>query len=693
MTTPGSPRLEAALDVGGTFIDVVVARADSSPTIRVAKISRRELGVEGRLRACLESLTEEAGGTTADIATVVVGTTVVTNCLLEEDFARTALLATRGFADVIEIARANRLSSFDLKVTRPRPIVPRALRYEVDERKSADGSTLYPLDPVGVADVARRLSDASVESIAVSFLFSYLDPSAERAAAAILSATLGVPVTISSDVLPTIREYERTNTTVINAATIPKMARFIEGIGELVADAAQVYIMGSEGGALTLPEAGRFPVRCTMSGPVGGVLASSKMQSDSEAVGLLTLDIGGTSADVAFVDRGQVAFVEERMVGRYDVAMPSIEVETVGAGGGSIAHVNELGLLQTGPQSAGAAPGPVCYGNGGSWPTVTDAHVALGRMGVDSMLGGHARLDRDAAIGAIEEKIAKPLDIDWQQAALGILDVIGASIVRPLRRMSVARGIDPRTLTLVAFGGAGPLHGLDVARLLAIPRVLIPTLPGLWSAVGLLGADVRYSVTQTWLRRVAEVTDEAFKQQLDAARAGLVQKAAGDGLDTDDMTLDARVRVRYIGQTHALSVPGTGSLGELAQRFHALHFDRYGHHRLDEALEIVEFTASLLRARTSVPPVLATGANAGPIAHRDIWFSPDGPERAAVFSRAMLAVGSTVEGPAVIEQYDSNVVLRFDEFLTVRTDGVLELRRRDPDASSEFQASSGTAGR
>lgn len=654
----------AAVDVGGTFIDVIVADRNSN-SVAIAKLPS-DKGIQGHdLVAIFERLSQQCGSNVEHIDSVVIGTTVVTNALLEGSLPRTALLTTRGFRDVLEIARMERASSYDLLRRRPAPLVPRHLRFEVPERVAENGEVIHELEEGSVVATLRRLRDAGVESVAVCLLFSFANARHERRIGEIVSQELKVPVSLSSDVLPVFREYERTSTTVINAATLSIIDRFIKGLQPLIARGVhRIYIMGSEGGCLTLQEARRYPVRCIMSGPAGGVIGGLELAVRHGFDSALTLDVGGTSTDVALVRNGVIPYTDQRTVAGYSVALPSVEVETIGAGGGSIAHIDPTGLLRVGPVSAGADPGPICYRRGGTRPTVTDAHVALGRLGARTMLGGTFVVDRDAAVRGIEEHLAGPLGLEWVRAAQGILEVVTANIIRAVRAISVERGHDPRQLTLVAFGGAGPLHALDVARSLEIPRVLIPRWPGVWSAYGILSSDIRYSAYRTWFRNLSDIAPSELEHVLERLEAGLVERVTADDLDAATLRTERSVDLRYRGQSHTLTIPvrelnGHGSR-TLAAAFHTEHERRYGHSAPEDILEIVNLRVTAIyphapSRESGVSPRQTAPAN--PVDNRSVWLSGSAPVRCPIYYRDDLPSGQMLEGPAVIEQYDSTVVL------------------------------------
>ncbi|HEY0210897.1 hydantoinase/oxoprolinase family protein [Acerihabitans sp.] len=653
--------LLAAVDVGGTFIDVVVTNPATGET-RIAKVLHRKGDQGNDILAALGGLARQMNAGAADIDAAVVGTTVVTNALLEGALAKTALLTTAGFRDVLEIARMTRPSSYDLHARRAPVVAPRHLRLEVPERRDHHGEVLLPLDEAALDRCIEQLREEKVEAVAVSLLFSFVNPEHERRIREKL-AVLGVPVSLSSDVLPVFREYERTTATVLNAATMPVMAQFLSGLQTLKDQGpAKAFIMGSAGGCLTFAEARRFPIKCAMSGPAGGAVGALDLCARHGLGEALTLDIGGTSSDIALLRNGAIPVTDERAIGGYPVAVASAEIETIGAGGGSIAYLDRAGSLKVGPRSAGSTPGPASYGRGGELPTVTDAHVALNRLGVDSMLGGEFPLDREAAVAAIERHIAAPLGVSWQRAAHGILQITTANIVRAIRAMSVERGHDPRGMTLIAFGGAGPLHAVEVARSLAIPRVLIPYFSGVFSAHGILSVDIAYDAQRTWLRELSVINARELAELARDMTGALLARAAEDGFSADDLVIAWSADLRYRGQSHALTValPSPDAAGLAASRstFLAEHMLRYGHASATAAVELLNLRLKISRPRTGAGEVGAASANAGaPAGQRDIWLDDAECVVCPVYQRAALPDRWRATGPLVIEQFDAVTVL------------------------------------
>lgn len=655
--------LIASADVGGTFIDVVVANPKAGVT-RVAKVLHRRGNQGPDIISAVTDLAAEMGHDISAVETLVVGTTVVTNALLEAKLARTALVTTKGFRDVAEIARMHRPSSYDLHQRRPPVVVERDRRHEIEERLDHHGNVLTALDEGHLETLVTAIKAQKIDAVAIATLYSFIDPTHERRVADALGV-LGVPVSLSSEVLPVFREYERTIATALNAATIPVMGAFLDGLANVAAGGVKrTFVMSSGGGSMTFAEARRFPIKCAMSGPAGGAVGAQAFARFHGLQSLLTLDVGGTSTDIAMLRDGRIPTTNERTIGGYPVAVPSAEIETIGAGGGSLASVDRAGRLRVGPESAGSTPGPVGYGRGGTQPTVTDAHLALHRLGERSMLDGQFPLDRQAAVGAIEAKIAEPLGIGWQRAAFGILELANASMAQAVRMMSVERGIDPRSSCLLAFGGAGALHAVEVARRLDIPNVMVPFYCGVFSAFGILSVNASYDMQRTWLRPVDAVCIDELREITGDMQAQLAARAAADHHGAIDVIHAWTLEMRFIGQSYALPVPladvSADGLALAHQSFLGEHLARYGHASATDGVEIVN-----LHLTTTLPgdrqhdlnPPLAPTAMPKPRGWRDVWFSSAEATSCPVYSRNDLPDGWKAVGPVIIEQMDSVTVV------------------------------------
>jgi N-methylhydantoinase A len=619
------------VDIGGTFIDYVVV--DGSGRLSTSK----HLSDPAELaESFLEGLSAAAPNGTERL---VHGTTVATNALLERRGARTGLLATEGFADVLAIGRQNRPALYALHGARLPPLVPGELRLEARERLSASGQVLTDLDERSVERAAEAFSAADVEAVAVSFLFSYLRPEHEQRAGAVLRSLLGdVPIYLSSDVLPEFREYERVSTTVATAYVGPLVERYLRQVGPTVAGEFQV--IQSNGGVLAADEAVSRAAGLILSGPAAGVVGAFKAATRAGFHEVLTLDMGGTSTDVSLCP-GEILTMTEATVADVPIRLPMIDIHTVGAGGGSIARRDSGGALRVGPESAGADPGPASYGRS-LIPTVTDANVVLGRIPVDSFLGGQLPLDRTRAETAIGE-LGSALGLDLETTALGIVSVVNASMQRAIRRVSVERGFDPRRFVLVAFGGAGPLHAAELAEELEIARVLVPRFPGVESAMGMAAADQIRDFSRTVK---VELAPEADLGMLSRLWRPLEERVGA----LNGARLTRTADVRYVGQSYELEV-AADDLTDLPAAFAAAHERLYGFAEPTRRMELVNVR---LRARRAEPARIGEADDVGPSDTRTIpiRFS-DGWLEAAQIGRGRLRPGDEIRGPALVSQQDS----------------------------------------
>jgi len=649
------------IDIGGTFVDIVLSGENGAGLIKLPSTpGAPHRGVLGGLGGLIGSRDLEP----ESVRTVAHGSTVATNALLEGTWARTALVTTRGFRDVLEIGRQNRSDLYDLAIRREDPIVPRDLRFELEERVDADGRVVVSLDPKHVLHLVPRLRAAGVEAIAVVLLFSYLNPAHEQLVGRILSESLGLPVTLSSDVLPEFREYERTSTTVICAALRPVIGAYL---GNLERGAAaqglqnRWRIMQSSGAVTDRLQAEAEPVRILLSGPAAGVQGAWAIGALAGEQGLITMDMGGTSCDVALIRDGVFARTTSGSIGGYPVGQQMIDIHTIGAGGGSVAWIDSGGALRVGPRSAGAVPGPACYGRGGTAPTVTDAHAVLGHLVGDRALGGLPCLDVEAAQVAIES-MASPLGLSNQAAAEGILEIADAAMERAIRVISIERGHDPRDYALLAFGGAGPLHAVSIAKRLSIPRVLVPATAGVLSALGLLTSEVGYDASQSIVRRFSTIDVKEIRAVLEGLRDRGRRVLAAQGYQDERIEWVATADLRYAGQSHELNVPieepeSAEILGMLACGFHDEHEKRFGHSDPSEEIELVT-----LRVRTIGPPTLQgiprlVGEEGFAEYVGQAWFAGVGEAETRIVSRASFGEGDEIEGPMIVVGSDSTLVV------------------------------------
>ena len=650
------------IDIGGAFIDVVLAGVDEA---RLVKIPSTPGAPHRGVLEGLQTLMRLGVLDPTGVRTVAHGSTVATNALLEGKWARTALITTRGFRDVLEIGRQNRSDLYDLSVDRPSPIVSRDLRFELTERVDAEGRVIFPLDPDEVKRMIPRLREARVEAIAVVFLFSYLNPSHERLVGRLLAEWLGVPVTLSSDVLPEFREYERTSTTVVCAALRPVIGRYL---GELERGAGKMglptswQIMQSSGTVTDGRNAEEEPVRILLSGPAAGVQGARAIGDLVGERGLITMDMGGTSCDVSLIRDGVLTRTTSGSVGGHPIAQQMIGIHTIGAGGGSIAWIDSGGALRIGPQSAGALPGPACYGRGGELPTVTDAHVVLGHLLSDFPLGGLPNLDVEAARVTIGS-IAESLSLSIEDAAEGILAIADAAMERAIRVISIERGYDPREYALLAFGGAGPLHAVSIAKRLSIPRVLVPATAGVLSALGLLTSEVGCDASRSVVRWISALSADHVSGVVGELRVQGAGVLRVQGIEDPEIRYVVSADLRYAGQSHELNVllPETwkpaAPFDALVAAFHAEHEARFGHSDPAEEIELVT-----LRVRAVGPPSLRDV----PRFAADEAFDPRrvmarfagiGDVETRVLPRGALSEGDAIEGPAIVIGDDATLLV------------------------------------
>jgi N-methylhydantoinase A len=660
--------LAIALDVGGTFTDVALldpARGrlwiTKTPTTPDDPSDGFLTGVERALAL--------AGAPGAALRQVLHGTTTATNAILEDKGAPTGLLTTAGFRYVLEIGRHDipRHANMFAWVKPARPVPPE-LVLEIPGRMSVDGQELAPLDEDAVRAAARALRAAGVASVAVCFLHAYADPAHERRARELLRAEHpGAAVSLSSEVLPVFREYERSMATALNAYVQPLVGRYIERLeGRLLERgiAAPLGIMKGNGGVVGAAVAREQCIHTALSGPAAGVVGARLVGAAAGFADVISVDVGGTSADVCLIRGGRAEVTTEGRIGAWPLHVPMIDIHTIGAGGGSIARVTDDGALVVGPESAGAVPGPACYGAGGEEPTVTDAHLVLGRIPAH-LLGGEMALDVERARRAVEERVARPLGLPLEAAAQGILDIVNNNMVGAIRLVSVERGHDPRQFALVAFGGAGPLHGADLAALLGMRAVVVPRHPGVLSTFGLLASEARNDYARTSLQKPPDHDREAVA----AVYAELTGQAeawlAAEGVPASRRRVERLVDLRYRHQGFEITVPWPerdGSATALIRRFHDQHRRLYSYALPDAPVEIVTLrVAATGRVRRfalpSLPRRTATPARTRE-ARRPVYFSGRGWVSCRCVDRAALAPGAVLRGPAIVEQLDSTVIVR-----------------------------------
>jgi N-methylhydantoinase A len=631
------------VDVGGTFTDLVALSDGTLVTAKVPSTPRDQS--EGVMNAVNTSEVEPGA-----VSALAHGMTVATNALLERRGARIALVTTEGFRDVLEIARQNRASLYDLAADRPPPLVPRELRFTVTERMGPEGE-ISPLDEESLEAAVSGVRDSEVEAIAVCLLFAFAHPDHERRVGEALREALpDVHVSLSSEVLPEFREYERFSTTAADAYLAPRLAAYLKNLAGKAEEGGvpAPLIMQSSGGVVRVDDAVSDAAGCVLSGPAGGVVGAAYVGSLGGYEDLLTFDMGGTSTDVAPIIGGEAQTTTETVVAGVPIKLPMVDVHTVSAGGGSIAWADAGGALRVGPHSAGAEPGPAGYGKGGEEPAVTDANLFLGFLRDGVELGGEVVLRRELSEKALENLGGK-LGLDAEESALGIVRVANAEMVRALRVISVERGLDPREFALLAFGGAGGMHACSLAEELGMETVLVPRAGGVLSALGLAISDIRRDYVRPYLASLEEVDEGEFEQRFED-----MQGTAAEDLEDPEHT--RRADLRYRGQSFELTVEAD-SLEDLEKRFHAAHEQRYGYRMDDEPVELVN-----LRLVATVPvekPGLDEPAAEGEAVSERREANFDGEWREVpVYDRERMGEGSEVEGPAIVEFKESTCVVR-----------------------------------
>ncbi|MCW2611196.1 MAG: 5-oxoprolinase [Cryptosporangiaceae bacterium] len=667
------------VDVGGTFTDVLLIESGTSK-LTAAKVPSTPKDLASGVLAGIAKACQEAGITPSEVTHVLHGTTVATNAVLTGGGARVGLIVTKGFRDVLQIARSHVPGDYGAWVVYKKsdPMAPVEMTFEVDERVSAQGEVLRPLDEESVLAAARALKDKDIEALTICLINSYAFDGHERRVRELVKSVLpGVPISISSEVVPEMQEYERTLTTVANSYVHPVVQTYIEGLeSELDASmpGAQLRILKSDGGLVSAERAADYPVSLLMSGPAGGVAGAVWVAEQAGYRDIITFDVGGTSTDVALVQDGKPQLRRETMIGDVSVRASSIDVRTVGAGGGSIASVPEVTrALRVGPQSAGAEPGPAAYGRGGTEPTVTDANVVLGALPTDTRLGGEMVLDRDAAVTAVG-KIAAALDLSVEDAAAGIIDIVNENMYGALRLVSLEQGYDPKDFALVAFGGAGPLHANAIGKLLRSWPVVIPRSPGVLCAYGDVTTRVRQESSRTFVRQFATV-DLADVRQAFAGLEEIVREALdSEGVPSGQQQITLEADIRYSGQSDAITVPvaieelTAEGIGEVTERFDQMH-----EHLNTFRMDTLDREFLNLRAIGLSDPMTA-GAEALPEGNGDpgaarigevdaylerVWHRP------GVYDRTRLLAGDRLVGPAIVQEMDSTTVILADHVGTV----------------------------
>lgn len=667
-----------SVDIGGTFTDVVLLNEEGKVLVTKVPTTPHD-PTEGLLSGI-----RKTGVPISEVKYFAHGTTIALNTLLQRNGAKVGLITTRGFRDVQEIMRTNRPDMYNLQQDKPEPLVPRYLCFEISERLNYEGDEIAPVVRAEVLQAAKEMQEQGVEAIAVSLIHSYANPDHEIQVKLIIEEEFpSLSVTISSDLTREWREFERTSTAVTNAYTLPAMEDYLTTVDDrLVAEGfiREVLIMQSNGGIMAARDARNQPIRTIMSGPAGGIISGEYLSNLTGMGNMITFDMGGTSADICLIIDGKATIRSVQEIDRLPVLQPSIDITSIGAGGGSIAWLDRGNALRVGPRSAGAVPGPVCYGRGGTDPAVTDANLVLGYIDPDYFLGGEIQLDLEGAQKAVEQKIAIPLGLTTHEAAEGIIQIVNANMMRALRKVSVEHGHDPRDFALVAFGGAGGLHAAQLGRELGLSRVVIPQSPGATSALGMLVADVRHDYAQTYVQSVISADTEHINEHFSEMEGRGRSQLLSDGVSLDDIVCHRTADIRYSGQEYTLNVPmpdgqvTNSLLHELSEKFHEIHEKLYTYRIPEEETVFVNLR------------VIAIGKNPAPAIYeefsevkgkarskgdRNVYFRETGHVNCKIYERSDLAPGHRVIGPAIIEEPVSTTLVPLDSWATVDAHGNL----------------------
>lgn len=683
----GRPRYRLGVDIGGTFTDVVLVGPDE---YRVKKLLSTPNNYAVAVVEGIRSLLEVSRVDPTRIDQVAHATTVATNAVLERSGARTGLLTTRGFRDVLELRRIRFPDPYNLNWRKPAPLVPRRWRMEVDERIAPDGSVVTPIDPATVERAIQQLMADGVESIAICFLNSYVNSTHEQVARTLIRNSYpALTVSISAEVLPEIKEFERTSTAVVNAYVQPVLAGYLSSLREQldqIGVRAPIHVMQSNGGMMTVKAAGAYPVYALESGPAAGVIGAARMASRMSARHVVTFDMGGTTAKAAAVADGNAVLSAEYEVGSpislasrvlkgggYLLRIPSVDVVEVGAGGGSIVSLDAWGRLLVGPQSAGSDPGPACYGRGGARPTVTDANLVLGYLGTQGLAGAEVPLHRGAAVEALQP-IASAIGLSVEEAALGVVEVVNANMGRAIRAVTTSRGLDVRESRLIAIGGSGGLHAAGLAESLGIRQVIIPPSPGVFSAYGLLTADLARHFVKTVRQPTDRIEPRDLLRTLQKFECEVMAEVEDEGWDRSRVTLLHSAELHYWGQWHELEVdlsdPGSETLvSDLVDRFKDAYVATYGHAHVEETIELVNLR---IRAKVAVDDPIAPGT--APIGRarnvRRAYFRGLGWQEMRLLCRTDLAA-EPERGPLAVDEYDTTILIPPRVVASVDTTGNL----------------------
>lgn len=668
------------VDTGGTFSDFVYLD-ETTGEVTIMKVPSTP---DDPSRAILEGIRFllDRGVQSSNVTYFCHGTTVGTNALLEGKGARTGLLVTEGFRGIYEVgeqARPHGTAIFDVMYDKPAPLVTPSTTGEVRERVDAHGVVLVKLDENLLRETLRDLKENDLESMAVCLLFSFLHPAHEQRIAEIIQEEMpGCNISLSSEIMPQIREYYRLSTTVINAYLQPILARYIRRLADRLKEAGietrQKYIMQSNGGMATFEATAKKAVTTVLSGPAGGVTAGVSACRMTGFPNIITFDMGGTSCDVALIHKGQPIIANRGKVEGRDIAVPMMDINTVSAGGGTLAQVDRFGVLKVGPESAGAVPGPACYGRGGTMPTITDCNLLLGYLSEDNFLGGKMKLDRRLAMKAVEDNVARHLGIDVLEAAHGIVRIINVKMEEAIKAISTIRGYDLREFMLLPFGGAGPIHAGRIARNLSMPGLIVPLYPGVFSAMGLVMSDVRHDYVRSRMSLFSSTPPQEVTEIFGELERQARKDLEDEGFSDEKVRIERAIDLRYAGQGYELSMPcgavsGSESMSALRRAFDELHRVQFGHSAPDEPVEIVTYRVQSvgLVPHVKTQRFSPEGSNlaAALNEHRRVRFEDGDVQDCPVYQRERLDAGLSFSGPAIIEQFDCTIVIEPGQTVTV----------------------------
>lgn len=658
------------VDVGGTFTDVCMFNEEDGKAY-VYKLPSTPWDPSEAIGDGIKNTLKEFGVSPKAVSYLAHGTTVATNATLERKGARTALITTKGFRDLIELARQKRASLFDVQVDKPVPIIHTELRYEINERMDYQGNVLIPIDREEVCKVVDELKAKNVTSYAVVFLHSYVNPSHEKLVKEVIQERHPEAyVSISSEVLPEYREYERTTTTALNSYIGPKVGVYANLFKQRIKDMGiqlTPYINQSNGGLMSIETTFQNPIRTALSGPAAGVSGANYICRLAGIKDVITFDMGGTSTDVSLFEKNSPKITTQKNIAEFPTKVPMTDVTAVGAGGGSIAWIDNGGMLKVGPESAGAYPGPISYGRGGKIPTVTDANVVLRRLNPEYILGGKMKIDYQAAYTAIEEQMAKPLGMNVIDAARGIITVVNSNMTRAIRVVSVERGYDPRRFVLMAFGGAGALHAAYVAKEIGIKNILIPANAGILCAIGLLTSDIRSDYVRTNIGFVDYENVDTMNKVFDELVKEGDEWLANENIPEKERLIQKFADIRYFGQNYELTIPVEEAvidekvLDKLKETFHREHNREYGHCNPKAAIQVVNYRVvafgKVSKIQLKEYPESGKDSETAVIARREVFFDELGFTNVKIYDRDLLETGNVVAGPAVIEEMDSTIVV------------------------------------